>query len=117
MDHFEVRKYLSIVRHLVLPCISHPFLAEFWHAHRGEEPGADDLPGVGGHASPDPGLDPWWSLLSPTSRIDRGAIGHNPGAKQPGPTFASEADNPAFTPDWDMGEKHTHLQVAKVLAL
>jgi SRSO17 transposase len=29
MDHFEVRKYLSIRRHLILTCVSHLFLAEF----------------------------------------------------------------------------------------
>ncbi|MCG3132202.1 MAG: IS701 family transposase ISRba4 [Phycisphaerae bacterium] len=29
MDHFEVRRYLSIRRHLILTCVSHLFLAEF----------------------------------------------------------------------------------------
>jgi SRSO17 transposase len=117
MDHFEVRQYPSIVRHLILTCISHLFLAEFWLAHRKKNPRADDLPGAGGHASPDPGLDQWRSLLSPTGRIDRGVIGHNPGAKRPSPTLASEANHTAFTRDWNQIEKHTHLQMAKVLAL
>ena len=117
MDHFEVRKYPSIVRHLTLTCISHLFLAEFWLAHRGGKPGADDLPGAGGHAGPDPDLDRWRSLLSPTSRIDSGAIGYNAGAERPGPTFAPEANPQASTRDWDIAEKHTHLQVAEVLAL
>jgi len=35
MDHFEVRKYLSISRHLMLSCVSHLFLAEFQLEHRG----------------------------------------------------------------------------------
>ena len=86
MDHFEVRKFPSIIRHLILTCISHLFLAEFWLAYREKKSGADDLPGSGGHASPDPGLDPRRSLLSPTSRIDRGAIGPNAGAERPVPT-------------------------------
>jgi hypothetical protein len=34
LDHFEVRKYPSIVRHLILTCISHLFLAEFWFTER-----------------------------------------------------------------------------------
>jgi len=34
MDHFEVRKYIAIQRHLALTCVSHLFLAEFWLAHR-----------------------------------------------------------------------------------
>ena len=38
MDHFEVRKYLSIQRHLVLTCVSHLFLAEFCLAHRKKNP-------------------------------------------------------------------------------
>ena len=117
MDHFEVRKYPSIVRHLILTCISHLFLAEFWLAHRGKKPGADHLPGAGCHASPDPGLDLRRSLLSPTGRIDRGAIGHNPGAERPGPTFAPEANHQAFARDWDTAEKHTYLHVDEVLAL
>jgi SRSO17 transposase len=117
MDHFEVRKYPSIVRHLILTCISHLFLAEFWLAHRGEKPGADDLPSAGGDASPDPRLDLWRSLLSPTGRIDRGAIGHNAGAERPVPTFAPEANPQEFTRNWDTAKKHTHLHVAEVLAL
>ena len=36
MDHFEVRKYPSIARHLILTCISHLFLAEFVLDHGGE---------------------------------------------------------------------------------
>jgi SRSO17 transposase len=39
MDHFEVRNYLSIQRHLILTCVSHLFLAEFWLAHRDKKNG------------------------------------------------------------------------------
>jgi len=117
LDHFEVRKYPSIVRHLILTCISHLFLAEFWLAHRGEKPRADDLPGALGHASPASCLDSRWPLLAATGRIDCRAIGHNTGAERRRSTFASKANYPAFTWDWDTAEEHTHLQVAKVLAL
>ncbi len=117
MDHFEVRKYPSIVRHLILTCISHLFLAEFCLAHRGKKSGVDNLPSAGGHASPNPSLDLRRSLLSPAGRIDRRAIGHNAGAKRPGPTFAPEANHPAITRDRDMVEKHPNLQVATMLAL
>ena len=37
MDHFEVRQYLSIQRHLILTCVSHLFLAEFHLEHRGKK--------------------------------------------------------------------------------
>ncbi len=117
MDHFEVRKYPSIVRHLILTCISHLFLAEFWLAHRGEKSGVDDLPGAGGHASPDPGLDLWWSLLSPAGRIDCSAIGHNAGAECCVPSLASQANDQAPAWYWDKPETHSNLHVAEVSAL
>ena len=117
MDHFEVRKYPSIVRHLILTCISHLFLAEFWLAHRGKKFGVDRLPGTQGYASPDPGMDLRRSLLSPAGRIDRGAIGHNAGAQCCDSLLASQANSQAITRNRDMVEKHPHLQVATMLAL
>ncbi len=117
MDHFEVRKYPSIGRHLILTCISHLFLAEFWLAHRGGKSGVDALPGAGGHARPDPGLDPRWSLFSPPGGIDRGATGHNPAAHCRRPSFASQAHPQAFAPHRNKAETHTHLPVAAKLAL
>jgi len=117
MDHFEVRKYPSIVRHLILTCISHLFLAEFWLAHRGGKSGVDHPPGAEGHARPDPGMDLRRSLLSSAGRIDRGAIGHNAGAQCCDSLLASEANPQAITRNRDMVKKHPHLQVATMLAL
>lgn len=117
MDHFEIRKYRSIVRHLIVTCISHLFLAEFREAERGEKSGADGLPGTVGHASPDSHLDSRWPLFAATGRIDCRTIGDNAGAKRRGPTFASKANHPTLTRARDTAEKHTHLQVAAVLAL
>ena len=37
MDHFEVRQYRSIQRHLILTCLSCVFLNEFYLVHRGEK--------------------------------------------------------------------------------
>ena len=39
LDHFEVRKFVSIQRYLILSCLSHIFLTEFCRKHRGENPG------------------------------------------------------------------------------
>jgi SRSO17 transposase len=44
MDHFEVRNYLSVKRHLLLTAVSHLFLAKARHKWRGEKPGPDGLP-------------------------------------------------------------------------
>jgi hypothetical protein len=48
MDHFEVRKFRSIQRHLFLSCLSHVFLSEFCLKHRGEKSGLDGMPGSHG---------------------------------------------------------------------
>ena len=117
MDHFEVRKYPSIVRHLTLTCISYLFLGEFWLAHRGEKCGTDRLPGSDGHADAGPDLDSRWALLVEPGPVDSRPIGDNAAAQCRCPSLASKANSPAVTRDWDMAQKHTHLQVAQVLAL
>jgi SRSO17 transposase len=49
LSHFEVRKYGSIVRHLLLTLVSHLFLARQTQRLRGKKPGDHDLPGSPGH--------------------------------------------------------------------
>jgi SRSO17 transposase len=44
MDHFEVRNYLSLKRHLLLTAVSHLFLAKARQQWRGEKSGPDGLP-------------------------------------------------------------------------
>jgi SRSO17 transposase len=44
MDHFEVRNYLSLKRHLILSALSLLFLAEIHQEDRGEKTGTDCLP-------------------------------------------------------------------------
>jgi SRSO17 transposase len=44
MDHFEVRNYLSLKRHLLLTAVSHLFLAKVRRKWRGEKSGPDGLP-------------------------------------------------------------------------
>lgn len=45
LDHFEVRNYRSLVRHLTLTAVSFLFLARVTRKHRGEKSGPDALPG------------------------------------------------------------------------
>ena len=66
MDHFEVRTWRSIQRHLVLSAVSHLFLAEFRQAHRGEKPGLDGLPSPNRHGGPGARLDAGRPLLTQT---------------------------------------------------
>ena len=48
LDHFEVRNYPSLKRHLILSALSFLFLAETNEALRGEKPRVDDVPGEAG---------------------------------------------------------------------
>ena len=49
LDHFEVRKYLSIQRHLILSCVSYLFLAEFHQEHGGGKYGVHAVSDSHGH--------------------------------------------------------------------
>lgn len=51
MDHFEVRNYRSLKRHLILSAVSFLFLAETNEKLRGGKPRVDGLPGEGGDRS------------------------------------------------------------------
>jgi SRSO17 transposase len=117
MDHFEVRKYLSIQRHLILTCVSHLFLAEFCLGHQGEKTGADRLPGS--HGDPLAGADlvSRWPLLAGAGRSDCCAIDDNAGAHHQGPPRPLEDEAAEIT-----GERHhvgtpASLSLAPALAL
>ena len=51
LDHFEVRNYRSLKRHLILTAVSHLFLAKVNQKWRGEKSGPDGLPGPRGGRS------------------------------------------------------------------
>jgi SRSO17 transposase len=51
LDHFEVRGYRAVKRHLVLSMVSLLFLAEQTQALRGEKSVVESLPGPSGHRS------------------------------------------------------------------
>jgi SRSO17 transposase len=86
LDHFEVRNYTSLQRHLRLTAVSHLFLAKVQQQWRGEKPAVDGLP------SPPSGRG-----LGPVALADRpgphGPLGkgsrhhhRDPGAQSEGPT-------------------------------
>lgn len=74
LDHFEVRKFLSIQRHLILSCLSHIFLTEFCWKYRGEKPGPDELPGPDRHGEAGPFVDAGRTLFAEVCPTDRHAI-------------------------------------------
>jgi SRSO17 transposase len=117
MDHFEVRKYISIQRHLVLTGVSHLFLAEFWLAHRDKKNGTDLVPGADGHPVAGSGVVSGWPLLAERGRGHRRAIGVNAGPQRGGSMLAPEADITSVTQDWRILDQHKALPMAGSLAL
>jgi SRSO17 transposase len=117
MDHFEVRKYPSLMRHLILTCISHLFLAEFCLTHRQKKLRTDGLPGTHGCARSGPDLESRWPLFAQQGRVDRRAIGDNTGAERGGRPVAPQENSASFTRDWHSFDRDTPLPMAAVLAL
>jgi len=77
LDHFEVRNYRSLKRHLILSAISFLFLAETNELLRGEKSRVDDVPGEDGH---------------------RGATGTRPPAFPTTSTFGQTGSNHRISP-------------------
>ena len=97
MDHFEVRKFCSIQRHLILSCLSHVFLSEFCLKHRGEKSGLDRMPGSHGRGSALPDLVSGRALFPETGRLHYRAIGVNTTAKQQSRPQPSAPHNKTIT--------------------
>jgi SRSO17 transposase len=57
MDHFEVRTYAAIQRHLIISCVSHAFLAEHVERWRPKSPGPHRVPGRRRGQETNPALD------------------------------------------------------------
>ena len=71
MDHFEVRRFQSVQRHLILSCVSYLFLAEFHQSSRGEKRGRDRLPSPDRDALAGSGVGPRWALFTEVGRTDQ----------------------------------------------
>ncbi len=117
LDHFEVRHFRSITRHLMITCISYLFLAEFRERHRGEKSGTNHRPTANRDAGARPGLARGRSMLPPARRGPRRAIDVNAGTQRQGPRLASQTNDPAFAGDRNPIEGSTHLQVVEKVAL
>lgn len=119
MDHFEVRQYPSVVRHLVLTCISHLFLAEFCLAERNKKNGAgpDNTPNTDGDAGVGTDLGSRGTLFSEAGRVDRRAIGLNAEAHRSLAARALEGHHTQITRERHSADHPAVLSLAEVLAL
>ena len=96
LDHFEVRRYGSLCRHLLLTCVSHLFLAEYCRRQK-KRRGTDGASGVDGSAGVGGSVVLPWPMLAEAGRIDCGAIGDNAGAERKSETQPSQANGAAIT--------------------
>ena len=96
MDHFEVRRYLSIRRHLILTCVSHLFLAEFCQQQQKKRLRANGLPGQDGDAASGAAVESWGPLFASAGRVDRGAIEVNAAAERGCSAEPPQADDTAL---------------------
>jgi SRSO17 transposase len=104
MDHFEVRSFLSIQRHLILSCMSHVFLSEFCLTHRGEKSGADPVPGAYSHGEALAAVGSGWTLFTKGRRTDPSAMAINARSQRQGTTLPSTSDPSLFTRHWHIPE-------------
>ncbi len=117
MDHFEVRKFLSIQRHLILSCLSHVFLSEFCLKYRGEKSGPDPLSSAHRHRRTGRRLGSRRPMFPEVSRNDRCPIDDNPTSQRQSPTKPPTANNPTFTCHRHHIEKHHQMSLATLVAL
>jgi len=117
MDHFEVRKFGSIQRHLFLSCLSHVFLSEFCLKHRGEKSRLDRMPSSHGGGPALSDLVSQRTLFPETGRIHCRAIGVNATTKQQSRSQPSTPHNKTITCDRYKTQKHTQMSLESLVAL
>jgi SRSO17 transposase len=126
LDHFEVRKYQSIQRHLLLSCVSHLFLAEFHQRHAaaggatsggGEKKDADDQPGGHGDQPPGAALGLWRPLLASPGGNDQRANRDNTTAQRQGGEKPPQANDPQITQVGHQPENLETMSMAENVAL
>ena len=116
MDHFEVRKFLSIQRHLILSCLSHVFLSEFCLKYRGKKSRPDGVPSTHGHGDADCAVGSRGPLFPQVCRIDQRAIGLNATPHHQGRTQPSPSNNTAITCNRHQIEKHNQMSLESLVA-
>jgi len=117
LDHFEVRKYLSIRRHLIVSCVSYQFLAEFHAKHRGEKSAVDDLPASHGHGAAGADLVGKRALFATVGRIDRRSVGADTASQRQGLSISSQANDSPTTRDRPSLEQHENVSLATLVAV
>lgn len=117
MDHFEVRKFGSIQRHLILSCLSHVFLSEFCWEYRGEKSAPDGLPGAHGCGQAGDAVGSRRPLFAQVRRADQRAIDVNATAQRQGRPQPPTPDYSSFTRHRHQTEDHSQMSLETLVAL
>jgi SRSO17 transposase len=117
LDHFEVRKFQSIQRHLILSCVSYLFLAEFHHEHRGGKPGPDAMPGSDGDGDPGAAVDSWRAMFPSVGRVDLGDVDPDPTQKWRSGTQPPQADAAPVAQPRTVSQEPNHVRLESLVAL
>jgi SRSO17 transposase len=117
LDHFEVRQYGAITRHLLLTCVSHLFLAEFVEKRKRKKPRPHRVPGADRHAAAGAALAARRALLPADRRKPRGAIGVNAAAQRRRRPQPPQTNAAAITGNRNTATRPTHLSLAEKVAL
>ena len=116
LDHFEVRRFGSLCRHLLLTCVSHLFLAESCQGQKKRCP-IDGAPSMDGNANAGEPVVPRRPMFAESGRIDRGAIGDNAGTKRQSATQPPQANGTTITGPRLQTEQPDPMSVALNVAL
>ena len=117
MDHFEVRKFQSIQRHLILSCVSYLFLAEFHQDHREKKPGLDTLPGADGDGDSGAAVDSRWTLFPSDGRVDLGDTDPNPTTQRRRSTQPSQTETASVARYRAVSQGPNHVRLESLVAL
>ena len=117
LDHFEVRKYLSIERHLILSCVSYLFLAEFQREHRGGKFGTLAVPSPHRHGPTGSDVVSWGPLFEESGPDDPAATTRHPGAQRQSPTQPPQTHPSQVARSRTIFEGLTQVSLASFVAL
>jgi SRSO17 transposase len=117
LDHFEVRKYLSIQRHLIVSCVSYLFLAEFQQAQRGKKSGADPLSDPHGPGETGAGVASWRTLFESFGRVDSGPPAYHPATRRQSRRQPPQANPTPIAGKRTVFERPTPVPLASYVAL
>ncbi|MCJ7778092.1 MAG: transposase, partial [Sedimentisphaerales bacterium] len=117
MDHFEVRQYLSIQRHLILSCLSLMFLSEFCIGHRGEKSRSNGLPGTNGSGETGAVVDRGTALFAEVRPYHQRHFDRYATAKRQSSALPSPPNDPKITFCRNFSQRHNSLLSESFIAL